>query len=255
MNYDYNANIDLLERYIEGNVTEGEKIYAEQLLNDNTDLQEEYEYMKLAVTSVQLSVLHKQVGNIAQAYITTKQNAIPSSTTKVRSIGFYTLRVAAVFVAVVASYTAIQYATITTDKLYASSFENYNLSVTRGITKGANVDQLYKMENWEAVLAMTSEENNQKEKFLGGVAALQLNKPAISVDYFQQIINSNNKQKEQSFTQESEFYLALAFIKLNELDEAKKIINKIKENPSHIYFNQAKKISTFKTALLSFKHK
>lgn len=255
MTYDFNANIDLLEQYIDGTVNDEERKLVEQLLNNNAELREAYEYMNMAVASVKLSALHRQVGNIAAAYKTGKNSSTTTQgqPAKVRSIGFYAMRVAAVLAVVLASYTAIQYATITPDKLYTSAFEAYNLSATRSASKGTDIEQSYKMGNWNAVLSAISNESGQKEKFLGGVSALYLDKFDVAADYFNQVIDANKTLTEKPYTQESEFYLALALIKLQNYDAAKSIIHKIKANPDHTYYNQVKKISTIRTALLSFK--
>ncbi|MCC6287635.1 MAG: hypothetical protein IT249_07100 [Chitinophagaceae bacterium] len=255
MTYDFNTNIDLIEKYIDGSVNDEEKTIVEELLNNNADLQEEYEYMRMAVESVKIAALHKQVGNIAEAYKEGKNNTTVTNSkpAKVRSMGFYAMRAAAAIVVVSASYIAIQYATITPDKLYASAFEDYNPSITRGVSKGTDIEQLYKMGNWDGVLSAVSNESLPKEKFLAGVSALQLNKADVAADYFNQVIETNKTLSEKPYTQESEFYLALALIRLQNYDAAKKLVNTIKANPEHAYYNQAKKISTFKTTLLSFK--
>ncbi|MFT3749547.1 MAG: hypothetical protein QM768_14570 [Agriterribacter sp.] len=255
MTYDFNANSNLIEQYIDGAVNDEERIIVEQLLNSNAGVREEYEYMKMAVASVKLCALHKQVSNISASYKAAGNSNIVTQNkpAKVRSIGFYAMRVAAVLAVVLASYTAVQYVTITPDNLYASAFEEYNLSATRSVSKGTYIEQSYKMGNWEGVLSAISNESGQKEKFLGGVSALHLNKFDVAADYFNQVIDENKALYEKSYTQESEFYLALALIKLKSYDAAKTVINKIKADPDHTYYNKAKKISTIKTVLLSFK--
>lgn len=255
MTYDSNANIDLIEKYIDGSANDEEKTIVEQLLNNNADLKDEYECMKMAVESVKLSALHKQVGNIAAAYNTGKNNNMVahSETAKVRNIGFYAMRAAAVLVVVFASYTAIQYVTITPDKLYTSAFEDYSLSATRSASKGTGAEQSFKIGDWAGVLSAISNESGQKEKFLGGVSALHLNKANIAAGYFNEVIESNKTLTQKSYTEESEFYLALAYIKLQNYNAAKSLLHKITANPKHVYHNQAKRINTLSITLLSFK--
>lgn len=255
MIHDFN-HIDLIERYIDGTITAGEKQEAERLLNEHPGLMEEYSYMKMAVESVKLSALHKQVANIAKVYHhKNKQPAIivnmPEA--KARGIGFYTLRIAAVIAIVFACYTGIQYATITPDKLYRQSFVDYNLPTVRGGIKEMNIEKLYKMERWEDVLKNVSKEDTQKEKFLAGMAALQLNKPAMAAGYFEEIIDTNKTLAEKPFTQESEYYLAMTLIKMQQYNKARSLINEIKKDPEHTYYSQANKVSMFKTMLLSLK--
>lgn len=255
MNYDYN-NIDLIEKYIDHSANDEERLKAEQMLNVHPDLQEEYNYMKLAVDAVKRSALHKQVGNIAKAYNSKQRQqglVINNQQAAVRSIGFYGLRAAAVITLIFASYVAIQYATISSDKLYTASFVDYNLPTTRSAIKEINIDALYKMGKWDAVLNGVTKENSQKERFLAGMSALHLNKPIVAAEFFEGIIEGNKKLKEYTFTQESEFYLAMASLKNKNYNKAKVLINSIQNNPEHIYYTQAKKISFLKTMLLSLK--
>lgn len=247
-------DIDLLERYIDGTANHEERLKVEELFNSNPGLQEEYGYFKLAVSSVKLAALHKQVGNIAKIYHNKNQQPAFFSngqTAKVRSIGFYALRAAAVITIVLASYTAIQYASVTPDTLYSESFVDYNLPATRNGVKAVNTDMLYKMEKWEAVLDGVTKESSPKERFLAGMSALHLNKPGIATAYFEEIINTSPEEK--IFTQESEFYLSLACIKTKNYSKAISLINKIKQNPDHPYYKQSRKISLFKATLLNLK--
>lgn len=254
MMYDYNNSIELLEKYADGSATETEQATAENLMQSHPELQEEYEYMKIAIKSVKLSALHRQVSNIGAAYNSnTNLQFNKTKPANVRSIGFYAVRVAAVLLVVLSSYYITLYATLTPDKLYSDYFEAYNSTTFRNASKGLNTEQLYKLQRWDEVLQNASKESSAKDRFLAGLAALQLNKPQEASVWFNGIINNNTSNSEKSFSQESEFYLALAYIKLKNYDAAKELIIKMQQHPEHPYHKQAEKMSLLKTSILSFK--
>ncbi|MFT3704051.1 MAG: hypothetical protein QM802_16915 [Agriterribacter sp.] len=254
MNNELYNTTSRLEAYIDGSLSEEQQVITEKMLSENAGLQQEYEYMKHAVSAVQLSGMHARVKNIATAHFAATTNE--SKVAKIGSIGFYALRVAAVVVVLLISYTALVYATTTPEQIFADSFSNYDLPTSRSASRIATIDQLYKMEKWQAVMDITSAESSstQKNLFLAGMAAIQLNKIDAATSFFNKVQQLNKISQNKSYQDESEFYLALTYIKLKKIPEAESLLTTIKENPEHAYHSQASKISSFKTKLLSWKY-
>ena len=257
MDYNFNDNLDLLEKHLDGLLSGEEKRHTEQLLREDTRLQEEYAYMKLAVSAVRLSALHNQVGNVANAYASKdRESPIVKSMAKVRNISHYTLRAASVLLIAAASYMAVMYATVTPRQLYSDTFIDYELSTSRSISQGTIIERNYGMGSWQEVLTELSEKklSSQKDLFLGGIAALQLNEAVIAGDYFKKVLTKNNISSNKLYQEESEFYLALTYLKMNNYKSAGLLLHAIRIKPDHLYHEQVKKISLLKTTLLGWKY-
>lgn len=255
MTYDLNSEMDLIERYLDGALTLQEEAQVEQLLNDRSDLREAYHNMKLAIESVRYAGLTQQVSSIAKEY--SVQQAMPATptTAKVRSIGFYAMRATAVVLVTVASYTAVMYATATPDRLYEDGFVAYELSTTRNNTPSSAIEQAYKSGDWQQVQKIVSAETTpgQKELFLAGMSALQVNNPQQAVSYFQDVIASNAATGNEQYRDESQYYLALSYVKQNEGAKAYPLLQSIRNNPSHAYYKDAGNINLLKIKLLNWK--
>ena len=113
MNYDMNNNTVLIEKYIDGQSSAEENLFVESMIAGDPDFREEYEYMKLAVSSVQLSAVHTQVSEAANAYFEEMNAKVKKPAAMIRSIRYYSMQAAAVLIVIAALYTAIIYATAT----------------------------------------------------------------------------------------------------------------------------------------------
>jgi len=259
MKHDLNDKMDLIEAYIDGGLDGQQKIMAEQALQQDAELQEKYEEMQLAVNAVKLSALNSQVKAIAQAHFLNSE-AEPTVTiqpsAKVVNIKFYALRVAAVLLLVCASYIALEYLTVSPQKIYAEEFNNYDLPVSRGASKIAIIEQQYKSEQWEEVIQTVSSENlpDQKDLFLAGMSSMQLNKWESASNFFNKVISINSTAGKKAYQDESEFYLALTYLKMNNTDKAVSLLSSIRSTPEHAYNAQAKKLNGFQLTLLKWKH-
>jgi hypothetical protein len=256
MNYNMNNNTVLIEKYIDGQSSAEENLFVESMIAGDADFREEYEYMKLAVSSVRLSAVHTQVSEAANAYFEEISAKAKNPTAMIRSIGYYSMRAAAVLIVIAASYTAIIYATTTPEKLYSEAFTDYNLETVRGTASASAIEQEYRMGRWQHVIAELADIKSlsPKEMLLGGIAALHLNDPSRAQHFFQGIIDNTNTLSTGSFREESEFYLALTYIKLNKPQTAVKLLSAIKNNPHHLYYSQVNRISALELSMFGWKN-
>ena len=166
------------------------------------------------------------------------------------------MRAAAVLIVIAIAYTAIIYATATPEKLYSEAFTDYSLETIRGTNAATAVEQAYRMGKWQHVVAELADIKllSSQEMFLGGMAALHLNDPSRALQFFQGITDDNHTLSTSPFREESEFYLALTYIKLHKPRAAAKRLSAIKNNPQHLYYNQANRISALELSLLRWKY-
>lgn len=254
---DFNADMELIEKYVDGSLSGEEKSRAEKLLNENLQLQQEYDYMMLAINSVKHSGLQEQVASVAKQYELKEVDSTPvKSIAKVRSINFYMMRVAAAVVLIIASYSAILYTTATPDQLFSEGFISYDLPSSRSASAVNIIEQQYKDADWQKVL--TSLQNqpdiSQKEMFLGGMAALQLNNADAARSFFQKVLDKNQTSSEILYQEDAQFYLALTYIKLHDFTKAYDMLQMINANPDHAYYNQVKQMNLLKARILKWKN-
>lgn len=253
MTYDLNNEMELIEKYLDGALTMKEQAQVEQLLKERADLREVYHNMKAAIESVRYAGLNRQVAAIAKEYA--GRQSTGKQTAKVRSIGFYAMRAAAVVLISVTSYTAAMYITATPERLYNDGFVAYELSATRNNNQSTPIEHAYKNADWEKVVTLAAAEKtpNQETLFLAGMSSLQLNQAQQAVGYFQQVIDMDAANGETLYADESQFYQALSYVKLNEGQKAYALLQQIRSNPSHTFYKDARNINMLKIKLLKWK--
>ncbi|MGN6490386.1 MAG: tetratricopeptide repeat protein [Agriterribacter sp.] len=253
MTYDLNNEMDLIEKYLDGALTVKEQAQVEQLLKERADLREVHQNMKMAIDSVRYAELNQQVAAIAKEY--TAKQSTQQQPAKVRSIGFYTLRAAAVVLISVTSYTAAMYITATPERLYNDEFVPYELPATRNNNQSTAIEHAYKNADWQKVLTLATTEKSsaQETLFLAGMASLQLDQPQQAVDYFERVLKVNTATGNALYANESQFYQALAYVKQNETAKAYALLLKIRNNPDHPFYKEAKGINMLKIKLMNWK--
>ena len=140
--------------------------------------------------------------------------------------------------------------------MYSEAFTDYNLETVRGGSSTSAVEQEYRMGKWQNVVAELADLKllSPKEMFLGGMASLHLNDPSRAQHFFEGIIDSNHTLSNRLFREEGEFYLALTYIKLNKPRAAAKLLSAIKNNPHHLYYSHANRISALELSILGWKN-
>ena len=74
--------------------------------------------------------------------------------------------------------------------------------------------------------------------FYKGIAQLKSGKEKQAKENLNYILDI----KGVDFQQEAQWYMALTYLKMNDVDSAREILNKISETPGHPYRNKAKKV-------------
>ena len=249
---------EIIIQYIDDEMTIDEKQAFEKLLQEDAVLYERYQFMLAAKQAIRSRGLKERVGKIQEEYIQSL-NSPAVTTTHIPSkysIFKTLMRVAAVLIFAVAGYGIFEFSTTNNNSVYESSFINYQLNVSRGAEQTHQVDSLYNAENYRAVITAfnAKAQKEQEDYFIAAQSCLHLNKPEEAISAFQQIEKMNASTDHKSFVDETDFYLALAYIKAGRISEAEKQLNKINSNKQHLFYNKAKDISKFKLKILQLKN-
>lgn len=255
----YSSDItDNLVQYLDNEMTDTEKQAFEKLLQQDTALHERYQLMLIAKQAIRSKGLKEKVSALHKEYIKAREQSQPKEINISRkSSSFFKnfMRVAAVFIIAVAGYGIFEFSSTNTNTVFNNNFVVYNLPVTRGAAEHKLIYSLYAAANYNAVVNAfkATNEKSQEDYFLAAQAYLQLNRTAEAINSFQQVEKMNAESNQQYFVEETDFYLALAYIKAGRINEAQNQLNKITSNKRHLFYNKAKNISKLKLEILKMK--
>lgn len=230
-----NSMSENLVQYLDGELLGSEKDDLEKQLAADKDLQNELENLKLAREAVHSYGLKQQVSRIHHQMMSELQAPV-RKISSTRRIIRYSIAIAASVVIVFMATTIYNSNNLSSDKLFAENYHTYELSRPRdGGVAETTIEKTYKAKDYYSVTLLADTSNNVKELFLGGMANLELKYPSQAIRRFEKVLFTNETAGTNSFKDESEYYMALAFILDKQYDRAEKLLQQIKDNPSHLY--------------------
>jgi tetratricopeptide (TPR) repeat protein len=233
----------------------------EHQIHTDPETAREWYYLHQAVDAVQNAGLQEQVAAVksswlAQQSVPVKSVPAKSSGATVRSIYRNVLRVAACIFILSGGAALYKYTSTTSAGVYGKYFSVYTLGATRGAGTKDAVEQAYAGKDWTSVISVfgTLKEKDNKSYFLTGMADLELKRYDDAIDKFQHVIATNVKTGSDYFQDEAEFYLAMSWIARNDVNEAMPLLEKIKANKSHLYYETVSKMSFRDLRIIQYKN-
>ncbi len=250
---------EMLIRYMDNELSEKEKPAVEKLLQENAEANERYQLLLAAKQAIRSGGLKQRVQKIHDEYIQANAKTEPAHAKVVRASSVFKtfMRIAAVFVIAVGGYGVYEYSTTNNASVFNNNFAKYELPVNRGENSTNDIDSLYNASNYAAAINAfeAKTQKDQKDYFIAGQSYLQLNNADKAIAAFEQIQNLNSTSTTKYFVEETDYYLALAFIKAGKISEAQSQLDKITSDKQHLFYNQAKNISGLKLHILKLKEK
>lgn len=247
-------NLEMLLRYIDGEMNETEMASVEMLLQSDASFKEHYDNLLNAKQAIYKQGLKSRVQALHNEFINEDKTTLPAKVVKMPVAKLF-IRIAAIFIVVLAGYGTYQYTSTTNDGVFADNFTNYQLPVNRGVEQTAQIDSLYNAQNFAAVISTANNVTikDQKTYFLQALAYLQTNDAANAIAAFKNVEQLNSNATKKYFTQETDYYLMLAYLKANNISNAEAQLNKITANKQHKYYSKATEISKTKLTILKWK--
>jgi tetratricopeptide (TPR) repeat protein len=254
--------IEQLIRYMDGELSEQEKIEIEKLLLHDDALKERFENLLAARNAIRDQGLKQRVRAIHNEYhppIKEDEQTTPLTGKIVKPVFSNSLRivvrVAAILIFVFAGYGIYEYVTTTNNSMFADNFIKYDLPTVRGEAKQDNIDSLYRQNNYSSVIKTfeSKQEKTPKDYFLAALAYLETGEAKHALETFQKLQQLNNSSTEKYFNEETDYYVALAYIKDGNIQEAQKQLQLITVNKQHKYYQKVKEISHLKLQILRWK--
>lgn len=263
------ARSERIDRYLAGYLgAEEARAFEAALAQDNT-LRQEYEDAKMSRDLVQNYALRREIQSIRQVMRQKSLDSVdskrvssasanhqpPSSgqstvdrpaserpTTKARPLKIYIGRIAAGIVLLLIGFLGFQYATLSSDSLYAEKIVPYQLAASRGAeavdgSAEALLEQQYQASRFAEVAATYEQldDPSPMAMFLAGNAYLRTDQPRRAVAAFQTMVAADGSQGINRFEEDVQYYLALSYLRANRIDKALPLLEAINDNPSHSY--------------------
>jgi tetratricopeptide (TPR) repeat protein len=229
------THTELLNQYLDHELDASTAKGLEQQLSNSPELKEELDRLILARDAIKLFGLREQIKSIHNEVRPSSKLEKPGA---VRNIIRWTLRVAAVLVLVIAALGIYEYSNVSADKLFDQQYEPFEIRAARGEQGIPPVQTEYENKNYPAAIeAFTqSAKHSSSDYFFVAQAYLHERNSADAVRYFELSLASSDTT--HLYKDESEYYLALAYLKANEVDKAMPLFEKIHADPNHLFHDK-----------------
>ena len=157
---------------------------------------------------------------------------------KVRRIVRYSVTVAASVLLIVVCIVVYNFYRLSSDRLFAENYIAYELraSVGEKDSTGSKIEKAYREKNYAEVIKLNATSVlSVKDIFLTAISFLETNDPPRAISNFQVVIADVKDDKNSALKDATEYYLALAYLKNNDYDQAIELMNTIHDNSSHLY--------------------
>jgi tetratricopeptide (TPR) repeat protein len=233
---------EMLMKYLDDELTSGEREVFEKQLAIDAALRRELEDLQTARAAVKLYGLKEQVGSIHyQMMAEMKPHGVVRSISPARRAIRYSLAIAASIFLVAVVIIGYNFFTLSPERLYNNQYHTYELSAVRGGANSASqLEMDYQRGQYTAVIEdrQKMQNANPKDEFLAGIAYLQTSNISAAISSFQSVIEKNRSANTSIFNDDAQYYLALTYLRNKDYDRCLDLIQTIRNNPSHLYHDQ-----------------
>ena len=256
-------SIELLDQYVDNQLIPDQKAQLEKDLQQDMDLQRLLDSVVISREAIRYRALTIKVKGLHQQYID-EIRANPDQDYEqsvirpmpVRRDYSWVLRIAASVLIALLGYGGYQYETLNKSQVYTNKFISYQLLTTRG-----SADQLsalrsaYVSGNYGSVIRQFNTLSNRApiDYFLTGVACLQQHEYTQAINRFTELRAVNKHQQEIYFQEETDYYLALAYLGAGKLDESYSLFKSIHDAPRHLFSESVTELDLVKLNVLRLK--
>ena len=135
-------------------------------------------------------------------------------------------------------YWAYTFYTISANSLFADNYIPYKVEKldSGSGNKHSDIEKAYRESNFAKVIQLNAAAPLfPRDILLTGLAFLETDNLSKAISSFQVVLADADKTKSTLLTDEAEYYLALAFLKNRDYDQAIELMIRIHDNPSHAY--------------------
>jgi hypothetical protein len=239
----------IIEQYLEGTLTAEERKTAEErAASDN-----EFNELIMLHQEVNESIRDKDFHSF-RLLLEELSNENPGKAVSSRTKGFrfYSLRIAAAIILILAAGITIRYAffnQVNAEQLFLKYYESYDAdAISRsGISDEQNLNQAmisYEQKDFEIAIVLLDKilaenRDHYMARFYKGLVLLETDSPAEAIESFKAI----PYMWDSAYSEHRDWYLAMALLRNNNVAEADSILRKIISENGY-YAKKAKKVSS-----------
>ena len=227
----------ILTRYLDGELSEDEKIALELEISAHPELQEELESLRSTREAVKFYGLKQRVAEI-HGEMMKELSSRPKKLARVSKLVRYTVAIAASLLLIIGGYAIYNFVTLSSEKVYTAHYQPYELVNVRDTqSSDSEVEKAFREKNYRKVISLNGDKKNAtaKENFIYGASELELKDNIKAIDFFKKAQLANKKTTQPVLSDEIEYYLALAYIRNRDYDYALDLLKKISNDPNHVY--------------------
>lgn len=248
---------ELLVNYLDGDLTGASKEEFEKKLSADAGLREELEDLKAAREAIKMYGLNSQVRSVHQEMMAEmKPQGIVRNIGSTRRIIRYSLTAAASVVVIGMIILGYYFFSLSSNKLYNEKYNSFELSSLRGSNENqfTEIEKAFRQKNYSAVITIPQAgETNIKDQFLTGISYLELNKLPGAINVLKKVVALDQHSDHPIYKDEAEYYLALAYLKNKNYDNAIDLMWAIHNNTAHLYNNKFPKSFIHKVQLMRWR--
>ena len=165
-----------------------------------------------------------------------ESNGTTTNRWSVRKIIRYSVPVAASVLLIFIIIESYKFYTLSPEKLYEENYTPYELNATRqGNNSATAIEKAYKDKNYGEVIKLNRlSVLSIQDIFLTGMSFLETKDYSRAVRSFQ-IVITDLKDTKTELKDVAEYYLALAYLRDRDYDQAIELMNAIHDKPTHLY--------------------
>jgi len=157
---------------------------------------------------------------------------------KVRRIVRYCVAVAASALLIFVCIVGFNFYRLSSSRLFTEKYSVYELTTTHSENDSteSKIEKAYRENNYAEVIRIHKNSVlSVKDIFLTGMAYLETNDLSKAISSYQVVLADVKSDKTNLLKDVAEYYLALAYLKNNDHDQAIELMNRIHDNSSHQY--------------------
>ena len=147
----------------------------------------------------------------------------------------YSVAIAASLLLIFVCIEGYNFYSLSAGKLFAEKYSRYYWMTTQD-TAESEIEKAYKEEKYSEVINLNRNSVlSIQDVFLTGMSYLETNDLSKAISSYQVVIADVKDDKKSLLKDVAEYYLALAYLKNNDYDQAIELMNTIHDNSSHLY--------------------
>lgn len=227
--------------HLDGVLTGDDLAAVESQLQQDAALQAEYQRLMETRAAIRYFGLKQQVASIHTGMMEELKTPVHSMG-QGRKILRYSMAIAAGILVMVGAWLAYSFFSLTPDKVFASNYQTYELTNVRdgNNTAPTELEKAFAAKNYQELVKRydTGEALDARSNFICGIAAMELRDDTRAIRCFRSALQYNQEKKQAAFNDETEYYLALSYIRNKDYDFALPLLEKISDDPQHTYYSK-----------------